>query len=81
MSSALRRVSLPSVADAVVALESGVGRFLLAVQEEGVTGSSATAELDVLRHRLYELQQARDLATELASDGGRPCLTVLQSGM
>lgn len=82
MSAALGQVSFPSVADAVLALEAGVGRFLLAVQEEGVTSSAATAELDVLRRRLYALQKARARALEVVQgDGkGRPCLTVVASG-
>jgi hypothetical protein len=41
MRAELHGSELPSLADAVYYLEVGVGRYLLAVQEEGVTSSTA----------------------------------------
>ena len=75
MSTPLRHVCFPSLADAILTLERTVGRFLLAVQEEGVTGSTAGQELDRLGLALFEVQEARARAADVA--GARPCLTVI----
>ncbi len=73
MKAALQEPAQPTLPQAIARLESGVGQFLLAVQEERVRCTGELVELDRLRMRLYEVQRARDDVMK----SGRPILTVL----
>jgi hypothetical protein len=74
MNACLEESDRPTLPQAIARLESGVGQFLLAVQEERVHCIGELVELDRLRMRLYEVQQAR----EEVMNSGRPCLTILR---
>lgn len=73
MKATLREEARATLPEAIARLESGVGQFLLAVQEERVLCAGELVELDRLRLRLYDVQQAR----EVVMNSGRPALTVL----
>ena len=72
--------TLRSLDEAIAALETAVGLFLLTVHEDGVASDAAWTALEALGDHLADVQRARELAVELREATGRPCLRLMEGG-
>jgi hypothetical protein len=73
-----RAAPAPPLHEAIEKLEAGVGRLLLAVDEEGISSATAMEMVELLKTRLYDVQEGRRYVGEIRR-AGEPGLWVVET--